>query len=200
MGFIDSYIKGFFDTGKHGEILTEFELRLVQLFGRNGKILRNVYLPKDNGETSEVDVVFITQKGIFVFESKNYSGWIFGNEKDMKWTASLASGQKNRFYNPVMQNKTHIKYMKKLLGEDIPMFSIIAFSDRCELKKITLYSNNVKVIHREETYATIRSIWNVNPDVLSDERVNEVYEKLKTFVDVSEDVKKKHVEDVKRFF
>jgi len=38
--------------------------------GRKGKVLRSVYLPKDNGENSEVDVVFITQKGIFVFESK----------------------------------------------------------------------------------------------------------------------------------
>ena len=66
--------------GKYGEILTERELRFVQLFGRKGKILRNIYLPKDNGETSELDVIFITQKGIFVFESKNYSGWIISSQ------------------------------------------------------------------------------------------------------------------------
>lgn len=75
--------------GKYGEKLTERELKLVRLFGRKGKVLRNVYLPKDNGETSELDVVFITQKGIFIFESKNYSGWIFGDEKSKNWTSML---------------------------------------------------------------------------------------------------------------
>ena len=43
-------------TGKYGEKLTERELKFVQFFGRKGKILKNIYLPKDNGETSEVDV------------------------------------------------------------------------------------------------------------------------------------------------
>lgn len=67
--------------GKYGETLTVRKLKKVKLLGRDGEILRNVYIPKDNGETSEIDVMFITQKGIFVFESKNYSGWIFGEEK-----------------------------------------------------------------------------------------------------------------------
>ena len=88
-GLIDMFIDSIFDeqwVGRHGEKLTEQELKFVKLFGRKGKILRNVYLPKDNGETSEIDVLYITQKGIFVFESKNYSGWIFGDEKGQYWT------------------------------------------------------------------------------------------------------------------
>ena len=83
-GLMDRIIDSIFDdewVGKRGETLTERELKLVKLFGRKGRTLRNVYIPKDNGETSEIDVVYITQKGIFVFESKNYSGWIFGDEK-----------------------------------------------------------------------------------------------------------------------
>lgn len=60
-------------TGNWGEVLTAKELKYVQLFGRKGRILRNIYVPKDNGETSEIDLLYITQKGIFVFESKNYS-------------------------------------------------------------------------------------------------------------------------------
>lgn len=89
---IDIILDKIFDenwAGRRGEKLTERELKLVQLLGRKGNVLRNVYLPKDNGETSEVDVIFITQKGIFGFESKNYSGWIFGDEKSQKWTAML---------------------------------------------------------------------------------------------------------------
>ena len=71
---------------KVGEAYTARELKLLNLLGRKGKVLRNVYIPKDNNETSEIDVLFITQKGIFVIESKNYSGWIFGSEKQYKWT------------------------------------------------------------------------------------------------------------------
>ena len=105
-GLMDRIIDSIFDdewVGKRGEKLTERELKLVKLFGRKGKTLRNVYIPKDNGETSEIDVIYITQKGIFVFESKNYSGWIFGDEKGQYWTAMLPNRQKNRFYNPVMK-------------------------------------------------------------------------------------------------
>ncbi len=120
--------------GKRGEKLTERKLMFVQLFGRKGKVLKNIYLPKDNGETSEVGVIFITQKGIFVFESKNYSGWIFGDEKGKTWTAMLPNKEKNQFYNPIMQNRTHLKWMKNYVGEDVPLFSVIVFSERCELK------------------------------------------------------------------
>ena len=80
-GLFDMILDEIFDdewVGKHGEKLTERELKLVRLFGRKGKTLRNVYVPKNNGETSEIDVLYITQKGIFVIESKNYSGWIIG--------------------------------------------------------------------------------------------------------------------------
>ena len=57
-------------NGKVGEAYTARELKLLNLLGRKGKVLRNVYIPKDNNETSEIDVLFITQKGIFVIESK----------------------------------------------------------------------------------------------------------------------------------
>ena len=52
---LDKILDNIFDSewmGKRGEKLTERELKLVQLFGRKGKVLRNVYLPKENGETS----------------------------------------------------------------------------------------------------------------------------------------------------
>lgn len=148
-GLFDLILDNIFDnewTGKYGEKLTERELKFVRLLGRKGKILRNVYLPKNDGGTSEVDVIYITQKGIFIFESKNYSGWIFGNEKNKNWTTVLPNKQKIHFYNPIMQNKTHLKWMKHFIDEDIPLFSVVVFSERCELKEITVYSEDIKVI------------------------------------------------------
>lgn len=51
--------------------------------------LPNCYLPKGNGETAEVDLIFLHESGIYVFESKNYSGWIFGSENQKYWTQSF---------------------------------------------------------------------------------------------------------------
>lgn len=196
---IDIILDKIFDenwTGRRGEKLTERELKLVQLLGRKGKVLRNVYLPKSNGETSEVDVIFITQKGIFVFESKNYSGWIFGDEKSQKWTAMLPNKQKNQFYNPILQNKTHVKWMRNYVGEDVPLFSIIVFSERCELKKVTVESPDVKVIKRDRTYAAVRDIWDQSPDILSEEKINELYDSLAKLTNVDEAVKAAHIDNI----
>ncbi len=197
----DSLINSIFDEkwkGKRGESLTARELKLVNFFGRNGKILKNVYIPKDNGETTEIDVLYITQKGIFIFESKNYSGWIFGDEKSRNWTASLPNGQKNRFFNPIIQNKVHLKWMGKYIGEDIPLFSIIVFSERCELKKITVTSDDIKVIKRDYTYATVKNIWDSHSNYLLESEVDEIYEKLSKLTNISEALKVQHIENINR--
>ncbi len=198
-GLLDLIFDSIFDDewkGKYGEKLTERELKIVQLFGRKGKVLRNVYLPKDNGETSELDVVFLTQKGIFIFESKNYSGWIFGDEKSKNWTAMLPNKVKNQFYNPILQNRSHLKWMKEYVGDEIPLFSIIVFSERCELKKITLSSEDIKVIKRDRTYAAVRDIWDKSPDVVSEDKVEELYNRLKELTNVSADIKDKHIKNI----
>lgn len=198
-GLFDYILDSIFDSdwvGRRGEKLTEKELNLVKLFGRNGKVLRNIYVPKQNGETSEIDVVFITQKGIFVIESKNYSGWIFGDENDVKWTSVLPNKQKNSFYNPIRQNRTHIKWLGRYLGEEIPLFSLIVFSERCELKKVTVESKDIKVIKRDRIYATIRAIWESVGDALSEERVNAIYAKLQPLTNVDTATKAAHIKSI----
>ena len=198
-GLIDLLLDSIFDAnwvGHHGEKLTERELKLVKLFGRDGKILRNVYVPKDNGETSEIDVIFITQKGIFVIESKNYSGWIFGDEKSAYWTAMLENRQKNRFYNPIKQNRTHIKWLGHYLENKVPLYSIVVFSERCELKKVTVDSPDIRVIKRDYLYAVVRDIWNKTEDQCSREEVNEIYKKLEVLTHVDKAQKEAHIENI----
>ena len=184
-------------TGKLGELFTAKELKWVQLLGRKGKILRNIYIPKDNGETSEIDVMYITQKGIFVFESKNYSGWIFGDEKHQMWTMMLPNKEKHSFYNPVKQNRTHLKWLGNYVGEEVPLFSIIVFSERCELKKVTITDPDIKVIKRDATYAAVRDIWEKNKDSLTDEKVEKLYQMLKKLTKVSTEEKERHIQNIK---
>ncbi|MGI6500890.1 MAG: NERD domain-containing protein [Anaerostipes sp.] len=198
-GLIDILLDNIFDAdwkGRRGEKLIKRKLSWVKLFGRNGEVLRNVYVPKDDGRTFEIDVVFITQKGIFVIESKNYSGWIFGNEKDANWTVMLQNKTKNYFYNPVKQNRAHIKWLGSYLSEEVPLFSIIVFSERCELKKVTVISEDIPVIKRDRLYATIRSIWNKNEDKLTKDKVNEIYEKLRVLTNADEATKQVHIDAI----
>ena len=97
-----------------------------------------------------IAVLLITIKGLFVFESKNYSGWILGSETQKNWTQTLPKGrgknQKEYFYNPILQNKGHINTLKKILKQNVPIYSIITFSERCTLKKVPAKTGFVKII------------------------------------------------------
>lgn len=199
-GPFDMFLDTVFDAdwkGRRGEKLTERELDSLNFWGRDGLVLRNVYVPKKDGETSEIDVLYITEKGIFVIESKNYSGWIFGDEKSKTWTTVLPNKMKNRFYNPIMQNRTHIRYLRKYINDDIPLFSIIAFSERCELKKVSVESPDIHVIKRDRLYATVRDIWDSSQSVVDQTKRNEIYQKIKVLTDVDEATKLAHIKNIK---
>jgi len=108
------------------------------------RIFHDLYVKKQNCEFSQIDLVAITDAGIIVFEVKDYSGWIFGNGNENKWTQVLAYGKvKNRFYNPIMQNNRHIIELKKQLAEfeNIPFFSIVVFYGDSELKDVSFVPN-----------------------------------------------------------
>ncbi|MBQ4094207.1 MAG: NERD domain-containing protein, partial [Oscillospiraceae bacterium] len=106
-------LKNYENAGQFGEFATEYALDSM-LTTDLYMVLKNLYVPY-RGKTSEIDLVMVHEKGIFVFESKNYSGWIFGSADQPYWIQSLQNGDKNRFYNPILQNKTHIKALAEYL-------------------------------------------------------------------------------------
>lgn len=188
------------DLGRYGEYLTFKYLKRYEDSG--AKFLFNVYIPKEDGGTSEIDVLMISKKGIFVFESKNYSGWIFGDEKRKDWYQTLPSGRgkshKEHFYNPIMQNRSHIKHLKALVGEQIVMHSIIVFSERCTLKNVVVNSNDIQVINRNEvTYVVSNVCKKVTEDVLKEEDITNLYNQLYPYTQNDETVKMQHIADIK---
>lgn len=182
--------------GRIGEERTAKKLSKISSDELYGITLRNVYLPVGDGRTSEVDMLFITQKGIFVIESKNFSGWIFGSENSKTWTVSYPGNRKEHFYNPIMQNKSHIRYLEKFLGKNIPIFSLIVFSDSCELMKVDVQSVDIKVVHRYDLIKTIAKICTEYPDVFTRQLVSYISQQLYPLTIVDEGVKKKHIEDL----
>ncbi len=147
------------------------------------RFLFNCYIPKPNGETTEIDVIMIHSSGIYVFESKNYGGWIFGKDTDRYWTQTLPAGYdrsvKNRFFNPVIQNEIHVQWLKAYLqDESIPFFSFVVFSDRCTLKQITLSRPGHRVIYRFALSYQVQSVANQSQAFLTPEKIQVLYDKL----------------------
>ncbi|AMN67965.1 NERD domain-containing protein [Psychrobacter sp. P11G5] len=97
--------------------------------------LNNVTLPLSNGGSTQIDHVIVSVYGIFVIETKNYKGWIYGSENQRQWTQAFPNGRKYKFQNPLRQNYLHIKTLANLLELDTSYFhSMIAFIGECELK------------------------------------------------------------------
>ncbi|WP_186473928.1 NERD domain-containing protein [Psychrobacter sp. KCTC 72983] len=97
--------------------------------------LNNVTLPLANGGSTQIDHVIVSVYGIFVIETKNYKGWIYGSEKQKQWIQAFPNGSKFKFQNPLRQNYLHIKTLADLLGLELSYFhSMIAFIGECELK------------------------------------------------------------------
>ena len=187
------------NSGKYGEYLT---YKCLKHFEKNGaKFLFNIYVPKERDETSEIDVLMICKKGLFVFESKNYSGWIFGSENRKNWYQTLPTGRgrcnKVSFYNPIMQNSSHIRYLKAFIGRRAPIKSIIVFSDKCTLKDVQIRSNDVRVINRYNVASVVSDICNqISGDLLTDNDITEIFDKLFPYTQVDETVKKQHISNI----
>ena len=97
-------------------------------------ILNDIYLPLPDGTTTQIDHVIVSQYGVFVVETKTYSGWIFGDEKSKEWTQSIYR-KKSRFQNPMRQNYKHICALADNLGIDKSYFiGVVAFTGDCTFK------------------------------------------------------------------
>jgi hypothetical protein len=95
--------------------------------------LHNVTLPAPDG-TTQIDHIYVSRYGVFVIETKNMRGWIFGIEQQAQWTQKIYR-KPFRFQNPLRQNYKHLKALEAAL--DIPadrLHSVIAFVGNCDFK------------------------------------------------------------------
>lgn len=89
-------------------------------------ILDDLTIPSGNS-TTQIDHLIISRFGVFVIETKNISGWIYGGEYERTWTQSFRS-QRFAFQNPLRQNYLHAKTVEKALGlSGKEVHSVVAF-------------------------------------------------------------------------
>lgn len=127
---------------------------------------------KIDGRTSQIDHVVVSNYGIFVIETKNYNGWILGNEYDDYWTQVIYK-RKEKLFNPIKQNYGHIQALKNVLSEyqELNYISIITFTTKADLKVKT----KTNVVYTANLLKTIRKY---DKETVSDSVKEKVYKKL----------------------
>lgn len=74
---------------------------------------------------TQVDHVVVSRYGIFVIETKNWSGSIYGARDDRYWTVAVG-GFKHQRMNPLLQNQWHVRALQDHLGLDPAVLQSIA--------------------------------------------------------------------------
>ena len=136
--------------GEQGEQL------IIKLLGQTipGQryLINNLIIKDQYGNTSQIDHIFINSNGVFVIETKNLSGTIYGNDYRKEWTQVFNYGkQKYHFYNPIMQNSTHIRRLQEATGTNLPIKPIVVFAN-----------NNIDKIDSKNVYTIEGMICEIN--------------------------------------
>ncbi len=130
------YFKKPSTKGKVGEFVTNSVIKIS--FDKDKYHLVKDLTFKTHHSSTQVDEVIISQYGIFVIETKNWNGWIFGSEHQAEWTVVYKGGKKYKKLNPILQNKGHIKAIaEKFNIPESKIFSIVVFVgdvDKCKIK------------------------------------------------------------------
>ena len=77
--------------------------------------VNDILIPNGKGGLTQIDHVVVSSFGIFVVETKNWAGWVFGGRKDKQWKVTYRGGGEIQHHNPISQNLGHIEALSHLL-------------------------------------------------------------------------------------
>jgi len=160
-----SFLKTPFMKGVIGEMQVNLAAKFL-LDKSKYTLFKNVTLPTEDGST-QIDHVIVSKYGVFVIETKNMKGWIFGSEKQKTWTQKIYR-HTSKFQNPLHQNYKHTQTLQTALNIDpTTIFSVVVFVGDSTFK--TAMPDNV-------VYAGgyIRYIKNKTQPVLTESEVKDI--------------------------
>ena len=150
--------------------------------------VHDLIIPSRNG-TTQIDHLLVSKYGLFIVETKNRSGWIFGAEDQVKWTQSVF-GKKYTFQNPLRQTFRQKKVLSEFLdlGEAL-IHTVVYFVGDCKFKTPmppnVLRSGLGRYIKRFKT------------ESLSSDEVRRVLKKLNNHVSENKLTKRDHVKSLR---
>jgi len=168
---IATLFKSAWFKGVIGEFIVNLSAKLF-LDKEKYHLIKNVTLPTENGST-QIDHIIVSKYGIFVVETKNMKGWIFGSPNQKTWTQKIYK-HSSKFQNPLHQNYKHTKTLESLLElNEEQIFSVIVFVGDSTFK--TKMPENV-------TYGKgyIRFIKSKVQHVFTEQEVNEITSKIES--------------------
>lgn len=178
------YFKGLIGENKVNTVLSTLSKDYI--------IYHDLYIPKRDGTTSQIDHLVVSPFGLFVIETKNYRGNIRGSDSDKFWVQSFKR-TRNQFYNPIWQNKGHIKAVKEYLNISNPIFKgLVVFSNKSHLRLLS--ENNVIYIKN-----LVNTILKFETVLVSEKQRNYICSRLNT-LNRDHFVKQAHIKHLKSIY
>ena len=181
------------DKGSSGERIL-FKTLINKMHIPKNQILRNVYIPTIDGKTSEIDLIVISKKGLLVFECKNYAGNIYGDTQRKKWVQYIGK-KKNYFYNPFMQNHSHVKHLKNYLKQygNVPIIPMVSTIKRGTWKIKNLSASDYLLGYNNH----LKNILSKTPDSeLMTQYSDIILTKLRPLSRPDESIQEKHIDQI----
>lgn len=186
--------------GNTKEVQLDILVRIVStLTASKPKILRNIYVPYANGtKTTEIDMILFANGNVYLFEVKNYSCAVVGNQKDKYWKTIYSATKTYDMYNPIMQNNAHISTLASYLKVAENKFkSVIVFSENADISKIKYSRNSNLCVLKMNTVLPYLIKQKVSKKAFSDNQIQILYDTIKPLTKVSKAIKQQHIKDVK---
>ncbi|MET3695864.1 nuclease-like protein [Bacillus oleivorans] len=183
----------------------KIDLQLAQL-PKDFLYINDLFLPNPKSRTgySQIDHVIFTPYGIFVIETKNYQGTIYGGKDRKTW---LVNG-KFKMPSPLIQNFGHIEAIKRYIDSKFHEYfiSIVSFTKRCTFKidmELREIKSNELVVYDIEFSEFIKrkiaiiKIQHKEPFFNSIE-INDIYQTLQQANVKDPKIRESHVQNIQR--
>ena len=123
-------------------------------------VLNDLMLPTSYG-TTQIDHVVLSLYGVYVIETKNYTGTLIGNEKSEQWEQNI-NGFMYKTANALRQNKAHISAVRShaSVQANVPIHNIVVFANAT---KFDIFHEEGEVIYINDLIPTIMRLRSVEP-------------------------------------
>lgn len=170
--------------GTIGEFWVKKELKKLP---REYLVLNDIMLIADN-KSSQIDHLVVSKYGIFVIETKQYNGYLKGNDYDKKWIVKVGN-KKYYINNPIHQNYGHVQFLKKVLSlSENKFIPIVCISSNA---RVNVKSDKVVLITN-----LVQKITSYRKEIVPNDK--KIYHQIVSLNIIDKNKRKQHIKDIKK--